>query len=263
MRDELAGLQVEGGAEVRRIVSGVTASRALIEAAIADGADGIRAKDGKRLTVLFVDFQGNREKRLDILTILRRQLRDNGVEVRVDVGQLGLDVVQQPVELRLDRRVVGLVVHRVQHRLDRQPHALGRHAHEVGGVVRAAALPGRPGQRRPNGRYQPGMGVAGDQFDPGQAAGGQRPPERQPARSVLGGTDVNTQDFAMALGVDPDRDQGVHVDHPPALADLEHQGVGGHERVRAGVQGPGAEGFDGGVEFLVQRAQDRAPWATK
>jgi len=40
------GLQVEGRTEVRRIVSGVTASRALIEAAIADGADAILVHHG-------------------------------------------------------------------------------------------------------------------------------------------------------------------------------------------------------------------------
>jgi dinuclear metal center YbgI/SA1388 family protein len=40
------GLQVEGRAEVRRIVSGVTASRALIEAAIADGADTLLVHHG-------------------------------------------------------------------------------------------------------------------------------------------------------------------------------------------------------------------------
>ena len=40
------GLQVEGRAEVRRIVSGVTASRALIEAAIARGADAIFVHHG-------------------------------------------------------------------------------------------------------------------------------------------------------------------------------------------------------------------------
>lgn len=40
------GLQVEGRAEIRRIVSGVTASRALIEAAIAAGADAIFVHHG-------------------------------------------------------------------------------------------------------------------------------------------------------------------------------------------------------------------------
>ena len=40
------GLQVEGAGEVRRIVSGVTASRALIDAAIADGADTLVVHHG-------------------------------------------------------------------------------------------------------------------------------------------------------------------------------------------------------------------------
>lgn len=40
------GLQVEGRAEVRRVVSGVTASLALIEAAVADGADTILVHHG-------------------------------------------------------------------------------------------------------------------------------------------------------------------------------------------------------------------------
>lgn len=40
------GLQIEGRAELRRIVSGVTASRALIDAAIADGADAILVHHG-------------------------------------------------------------------------------------------------------------------------------------------------------------------------------------------------------------------------
>jgi dinuclear metal center YbgI/SA1388 family protein len=40
------GLQVEGRAEVRKLVSGVTASRALIEAAIAAGADAILVHHG-------------------------------------------------------------------------------------------------------------------------------------------------------------------------------------------------------------------------
>ncbi|MCY7371780.1 MAG: Nif3-like dinuclear metal center hexameric protein, partial [Polaromonas sp.] len=40
------GLQVEGRIEVRKIVSGVTASRALIEAAIASGADAMFVHHG-------------------------------------------------------------------------------------------------------------------------------------------------------------------------------------------------------------------------
>ena len=61
------GLQVEGRAKLRRIVSGVTASRALIDAAIADGADAIlvhhglfwRGQDGR-----LVGWLGERVRRL-------------------------------------------------------------------------------------------------------------------------------------------------------------------------------------------------------
>ena len=98
------------------------------------------------------------------------------------------------------------------------------------------------------------MGIGGDQFDPRKAAGGQRPQEGQPAGPVLGGGDVNPEDLAVALGVDPDRDQRVHVDHTPLFTDFEDQSVGGHEGVRAGVEGPGAERFDRGVELFGHHA---------
>ena len=45
----------------------------------------------------------------------------------------------------------------------------------------------------------------------------------------------------MSVGVDGGGQQRVHVDDPAAFTDLEHQGVSGHERVRAGIQRAGAE----------------------
>jgi peptide/nickel transport system substrate-binding protein len=60
------------------------ANRTLDELGWKLGSDGIRVKDGKRLTVSFLDTQGNREKRLDLITIFRRQLHDTGFELRVD-----------------------------------------------------------------------------------------------------------------------------------------------------------------------------------
>ena len=45
----------------------------------------------------------------------------------------------------------------------------------------------------------------------------------------------------MPVGVHPGGDQGVHVDHPPVLADLHRQRVDPAERVRPGVQRPGTE----------------------
>jgi peptide/nickel transport system substrate-binding protein len=65
------------------------ATRTLEELGWKVGADGIRVKDGKRLTVTLLDTQGNREKRLDLITIFRRQLHDTGFELRIDTVPTG------------------------------------------------------------------------------------------------------------------------------------------------------------------------------
>jgi peptide/nickel transport system substrate-binding protein len=49
-----------------------------------EAEDGIRVKDGKRLVVTVIDTQGNREKRIDLLTVLRHQIHATGFEVRID-----------------------------------------------------------------------------------------------------------------------------------------------------------------------------------
>ncbi len=72
----------------------------------------------------------------------------------------------------------------------------------IGCVVGSAALPGRCGQGGADRGHQAGVGVAGDQRDPGQAAGDQVAEERQPAGPVLGGGDLDAQDLSVALGVD-------------------------------------------------------------
>jgi len=69
------------------------------------------------------------------------------------------------------------------------------------------------------------VGVGDDQRDPGQAAGHQGPQERQPAGPVLGADDVQAQDLALAVGVDPDGDQGVHDLAAAVLTDLLGQGI--------------------------------------
>jgi len=48
------------------------------------GARGIREKDGKRLTVSFADTQGNREKRLDVIQFIRRQIARSGFDLSID-----------------------------------------------------------------------------------------------------------------------------------------------------------------------------------
>lgn len=65
------------------------ASRILDDLGWKPGPDGIRVKEGKRLTISFLDTQGNREKRLDLLTIFRRQIHDTGFELKVDTVPSG------------------------------------------------------------------------------------------------------------------------------------------------------------------------------
>jgi len=54
------------------------------------GADGVREKDGKRLTIKFVDSQGNREKRLDVVQLVRRQLAASGIALSIDSQPAGV-----------------------------------------------------------------------------------------------------------------------------------------------------------------------------
>lgn len=60
------------------------AIRILDELGWKPGSDGVRVKEGQRLAISFLDTQGNREKRLDLITVFRRQLRETGFELRVD-----------------------------------------------------------------------------------------------------------------------------------------------------------------------------------
>jgi len=53
------------------------------------GVDGIRVKDGKRLTISFLDTQGNREQRLDVIQLVRRQLLGVGIELSIDSETAG------------------------------------------------------------------------------------------------------------------------------------------------------------------------------
>ena len=80
----------------------------------------------------------------------------------VDLGQLGIDVVEEPVVLGMHGGGVGLVVDAVQHRLHGRPHRLRGDAHQVERVVGAAALPGRAGEVRRDRLDESAVGVGGD-----------------------------------------------------------------------------------------------------
>src|SRR3954470_12227097 len=133
---------------------------------------------------------------------------------------------------------------------DRRPRLREATACFLTGPVGAAALPGGAGQGRADGVDQAAVGVGGDELDSGEAAGGEVAEEGQPAGAVLGGGDLQAEDLPVPVGVHPGGDQGVHADHPAALADLQHERVGGDERVGPGVQRPVAEVRDVGVEIL-------------
>ena len=81
-------------------------------------------------------------------------------------------------------------------------------------------------------------------MDAGQAAGGQVPEERQPPGAVLSAGDLQAQDLPVPIRVHPGREQGVHVHHAAAFADLQHQRVRRDEGVGPGVQRPGPERGD-------------------
>ena len=106
-----------------------------------------------------------------------------------DLGQLVGEWLDDSIILRGKRFRVGLVGHRMQRRAHPRPRNFGSLRHQVGCVMGSAALPRHSAQRRPDRGDQAGVGVAGDQFDPGETAGGQRLPERQLAGVVLGGAD--------------------------------------------------------------------------
>jgi peptide/nickel transport system substrate-binding protein len=48
------------------------------------GPDGVRVKDGQRLTFTFIDTQGNREKRLDAVQLARHQLARSGIALTIE-----------------------------------------------------------------------------------------------------------------------------------------------------------------------------------
>jgi len=61
------------------------ANQLLDELGWTKGADGVREKDGKKLTLHYVDGTPNREKRNDIAVIIQQQLKQIGIAVDVEI----------------------------------------------------------------------------------------------------------------------------------------------------------------------------------
>ncbi|MGC5775053.1 ABC transporter substrate-binding protein [Paenibacillus pabuli] len=71
------------------------ANQLLDEQGWVKGADGIRAKDGKKLTLHYVDGSPNREKRNDIAAIIQQQLKQVGIAVEVEITKDVATVIYQ------------------------------------------------------------------------------------------------------------------------------------------------------------------------
>ncbi|MFC9711850.1 ABC transporter substrate-binding protein [Paenibacillus sp. NPDC056933] len=71
------------------------ANQLLDEQGWAKGADGIREKDGKKLTLRYVDGSPNREKRNDIAAIIQQQLKQVGIAVEVEITKDIATVIYQ------------------------------------------------------------------------------------------------------------------------------------------------------------------------
>ncbi|MFD0692972.1 ABC transporter substrate-binding protein [Paenibacillus sp. GCM10027628] len=61
------------------------AGKLLDELGWVKGADGVREKDGKKLTLHYVDGTPNREKRNDIAVIIQQQLKQIGIAVEIEI----------------------------------------------------------------------------------------------------------------------------------------------------------------------------------
>ncbi|ULL15286.1 ABC transporter substrate-binding protein [Paenibacillus sp. H1-7] len=69
------------------------ANRLLDELGWVKGADGIREKGGKKLTLHYVDASPNREKRNDIAVIVQQQLKQVGISVEIEITKDVANVV--------------------------------------------------------------------------------------------------------------------------------------------------------------------------
>jgi dinuclear metal center YbgI/SA1388 family protein len=135
------GLQVEGRTEVARIVTGVTASAALIEAAVADGADALIVHHGYFWRGEDARITGMRRRRISLL--LGHDLNLFAYHLPLDVhpvvgnnvtlaGRLGMVLESRFGEQDVaaigtvaDGETVGGIARRVTQRLGRAPLVIG------------------------------------------------------------------------------------------------------------------------------------------
>lgn len=77
------------------------ANKRLDELGYKKGSDGIREKDGKKLTLNYVDGSPNREKRNDIAVIIQQQLKEIGIAVDINITKDTATVIYQNADYDL------------------------------------------------------------------------------------------------------------------------------------------------------------------
>ena len=126
-------------------------------------------------------------------------------------GELGLQLVDDPVELRVHLGGIGLGEDRAHEGRDDRLGGLRDPGEQVAHGMRATPLPGGAVEDRGDGVLQPLVGVGDDERDPGQPACDETAQERRPAGPVLGAEDVDAEDLPVAIGVHAGRDDRRHA----------------------------------------------------
>ena len=122
------------------------------------------------------------------------------------------------------------------------------HRKQVAHGVDTASLPGGALEAAGDRFGQPGVGVGGHQAHTAQPAVDQPGQELAPERLVLRVADVDTEDFAMAVGTQPGGDHDRLGHDVAVLADVDVGGVQPHVHERLVIKPPCAQHGDVGVD---------------
>jgi len=117
----------------------------------------------------------------------------------------------------------------------------------------SAALPSSSDQDLGDRLLEAEVGIGSDQANTTQTTAHQLPEKGSPELQVFGWTDVDTDDLALAAGLDSGRDQDCHRDHSSVFAHLLEGGVQ-HQVGVLGVESTIAECGYLPVELLADPA---------
>jgi len=117
-------------------------------------------------------------------------------------------------------------------------HCLGRATTDTGRKMHLAPLPARALELNTHGGGGATMMVGDDQIHAGEAAALEPDEEVHPAALRFAVSQLQAQDLAVPLFVDPGRQQGAARAHPPIFAHLDDERIHEHEGVARAAQIP-------------------------